>query len=87
MSKSHLLKLLVVFLIPACASSPASNGMSAGRPAMIDCRRVAPTGSRARTKTVCGPQGRGHSVLSREQYGMNRDRRDPLGTRRSPDDF
>ena len=85
MSKSHLTLVVVVLLIPACATPPKSAGLSAGRPATIDCRRVAPTGSKAKSKTVCGQMGRGQSIATRKQLEKVRDPRDVMGTRRRPD--
>jgi hypothetical protein len=86
MTKSQLITLLVAALcIPACASSPTPSAYAQGRPASIDCRSVAPTGSKLKTKTVCGAQGHGQSVLARKANNRNFDPRDPLGNRRTDD--
>ena len=82
MTKSQLVTLLLASLfITACASSPSANGFSQVRPASIDCRRVAPTGTKLKTKTVCGNQGGGQSISARKAHDRNHDRMDPLGTR------
>lgn len=86
MTQNQLTTLVIVsLLLPACASSPTANGISKVRPASIDCRRVAPTGTKLKTKTVCGPEGGGQSIRTRKAYDRNHDRRDPLGTRRIHD--
>ncbi len=88
MSKSQVITLVVIVLfIPACASSPVPRGLSAGRPASIDCRRIAPTGSKIKSKTVCGRQGGGQSVMTRKQYDLNRDPRDVFGIGRMHDNL
>ena len=86
MPKSQLITLVAVALfVPACASSPTAKGFSTTRPASIDCRRVAPTGTKLKTKTVCGPTGGGQSDHARERYERNRDPWDVLGTGRIND--
>jgi len=88
MSKSQLFTLVVIILfVPACVSSPVSRGLSTGRLASIDCRKIAPTGSKIKSKTVCGRQSRGQSVISRKRYDPNRDPRDVLGTGRVHDNL
>ena len=82
MTKSQLLALLLAsHFLTACASTPSANGFSQVRPASIDCRRVAPTGTKLKTKTVCGNPGGGQSVSSRKAHDRSHNRMDPLGTR------
>lgn len=73
--------LLASFFLTACASSPSANGFSQVRPASIDCRRVAPTATKLKTKTVCGTRGGGQSVSSRKAHDGKHNQMDPLGTR------
>lgn len=69
MSKAQRLTLLAIALfIPACASSPASSGLASARPDLIDCRRVAQTGSRIKSRTVCGEQPHGQILVIRGSF-------------------
>ncbi len=61
MSKCNFITLVVsALLLSACAyNPPLSHGLAPAYAAMVECRKVAETGSRIKSKTQCGdpPQG------------------------------
>lgn len=79
MSRNHLIILVLCALgISACATSPEPEDVSSLRPGWMECPRMAPIGSKIKSKAVCSQQDKGRRVSSREEREVYRNDRDVL---------
>jgi hypothetical protein len=85
MSRIYLMiPILCGLTISACAGAPETEDVSSLRPGWLECPRMAPMGSKIKSKVVCGQNNRRRKISPREEHEVYRETRDVIKSGRMP---